>query len=57
MINIILVILLLALLLPMFGVYVVAGTVGLLLKILFVVLLIGLILNLLPASGTRGRWW
>ncbi len=57
MINIILVMLLLALLLPMFGVYVVAGTVGLLLKILFVVLLIGLILNLLPASGTRGRWW
>lgn len=57
MINIILVMLLLALLLPMFGVYVVAGTVGLLLKILFVVILIGLILNLLPASGTRGRWW
>lgn len=57
MINIVLVLLLLALLLPMFGVYVVAGTVGLLLKILFVVLLIGLILNLLPASGTRGRWW
>lgn len=57
MINIILVMLLLALLLPMFGVYVVAGTVGLLLKILFIVLLIGLILNLLPASGTRGRWW
>lgn len=57
MINIVLVLLLLALLLPMFGVYVVAGTVGLLLKILFVVLLVGLIVNLLPVSGSRGRWW
>lgn len=57
MINILLLILILFLLLPAFGVYVVAGTVGLILKIILVVLLVGLIVNLLPVAGGRGRWW
>lgn len=57
MINIIFIILLIVLLAPLTGVYLVAGTLGLILKILFIVLLVGLIVNLLPASGARGRWW
>lgn len=57
MLSIVLFILILILLAPALGIYVVAGTLGLVLKILLVLLIVGLIINLLPASGTRGRWW
>jgi len=55
MVNLILVLLILALVLPLFGVFVIAGTVGLLLKILLVVFIVGLILNLV--SGNRTFWF
>lgn len=56
--NTILLIILLLLLLPVVGVYTIGGTLGILIKILFVVLLAAIILNLLPRDRTtRGRFW
>jgi uncharacterized membrane protein YtjA (UPF0391 family) len=55
MINLILILLILALVLPLFGVYVVAGTVGILLKILLIILVVGFIINL--ANGNRSFWF
>lgn len=59
MINILLVILILALLAPALGLYVVAGTVGLIIKILLIVFVISLVLNLVNGYGPNGgnRWW
>lgn len=57
MINVILLLLVIFLLLPALGIYAVAGTLGLLIKILLVLLIVGLVVNLLPASGSRGRFW
>lgn len=55
MINLILTLLILALVLPLFGVYVVAGAVGILLKILLVVVVVMLLVNL--ANGNRNFWF
>lgn len=54
MLNIILVILLIALFFPAFGIYAVGASLGWILKVLLLVILIGLILNI--ANGRR-NWW
>lgn len=55
MINLLMVILIIALLAPALGLYVVAGTLGLILKIVLVVIIVGLIVNLL--QGNRNFWF
>lgn len=57
MINLLLVILIIALLAPALGLYVVAGTLGLILKVLLVVIIVGLVLNLVNGYGPGNRWW
>lgn len=57
MINLLLVILIIALLAPALGLYVVAGTFGLILKIILVVVIVGLVLNLINGYGPGNRWW
>lgn len=53
MIDLILVILLLVLIAPMAGLYVVAGTLALIIKIVFVIILVGLVSNVLLSR----RFW
>lgn len=53
--NLILILLILLLLLPALGVYTVAVSFGLIIKILLVVLIVGLILNI--AGGNRNFWF
>lgn len=55
MINLLLVILIIALLAPALGLYVVAGTLGLILKILLVIIIVGLLVNVL--GGNRNFWF
>lgn len=57
MIDLLLVLILLALLLPMLGVWVVAGTLGLIIKIVFVLIIVSMLLNFLAARSGRGGWW
>lgn len=53
--NLILLLLILILLAPALGLYVVAGTLGLILKVLLVIFIVGLILNIF--SGNRTFWF
>lgn len=57
MLNLLLVVLIILLLAPALGLYVVAGTLGLILKIILIVLLVSLVLNLVSGYRGTGRWW